>query len=121
MKGFFDMSQPNREEALRRFKARHGHLPGEAKPAAAAEVLASMTPAQRRAAEEAIQSRQVSGRSNSGATYAGPDFQSLVEELRERKGISYADAYCATLKSPQGQAAHRAFLKAKNPHADFGE
>ena len=81
-------------------------------------VLATMTPAQRKAAEDAIRSRQAAG-SNPGASYAGADFQSLVEQLRERKGLSYSDAYCAVLKTPAGQQAHRAFLKAKNPGIDL--
>lgn len=81
-------------------------------------VLATMTPAQRQAAEDAIRSRQAAG-SNPGASYSGADFQSLVEQLRERKGLSYTDAYCAVLKTPAGQAAHKDFLRKKNPGIDF--
>lgn len=72
--------------------------------------LASMTPAQRKAAEDAIRSRQA------GGSYSGADFQAMIEQLRDRKGMTYADAYCQVLKTPQGQAAHKAFLRARNPH-----
>jgi hypothetical protein len=96
------------------FKARHGYLPGEAKPTAAAAVP-PLTAAQEKAVREALGSLPAAG-SNPGASYAGADFQSMVEQIRERKGLSYADAYCAVIKTPAGQLAHKDFLRKKNPH-----
>jgi hypothetical protein len=105
-----------REEALKRFEQRNGYKYGQPKPAANADVLASMTPEQKRIAQEAIQSRQTSGGSNPGNSYSGPDFQSLIEAYRDKKHCSYSDAFIAVLKTEQGQQAHKDFLGKKNPH-----
>jgi hypothetical protein len=83
---------------------------------AGAGTVPPLTAAQEKAVREAIGSLPAAGAGNPDASYAGADFQSMVEQLRERKGLSYADAYCQILKSPQGQQAHKDFLRKKNPH-----
>jgi hypothetical protein len=109
------------EQLRANFRARHGYLPGQPKPASNAEVLATMTPAQKKAAAEAIASLPAAGAGNPGAGYGGADFQTLIENYRDRRKCSYTDAYAAVLRTEQGQQAHRAFLKAKNPHINFEE
>jgi hypothetical protein len=88
---------------------------------AGAGTVPPLTAAQEKAVREAIGSLPAAGAGNPDASYAGADFQSMVEQLRERKGMSYSDAYCAVIKTPAGQQAHRAFLKAKNPGIVFEE
>jgi hypothetical protein len=89
--------------------------------ASTAAAVPPLTAAQEKAFREARESRQAATLGAAGGNYSGADFQSLVEQLRERKGLSYTDAFCAVLKTEQGQAAHKAFLKAKNPGINFEE
>ena len=92
------MSQPNAQEARKRFFERHGHYPGEA----------PVTDAQRKAVEEAIQTRDKS------ATYGGKDYMTLVEEYRDAKRCTLVDAMMAVNKKfPE---ARMAYIKKANPH-----
>jgi hypothetical protein len=84
-------------------------------------VLASMTPAQRKAAEDAIRSLPAAG-SNPGASYVGADYMALVEAYRDRRKCSLFDAMAAVNATEAGKQARIQYLKARNPHVEsFGE
>jgi hypothetical protein len=102
------------EELRQNFLKRHGHLPGQPKPAASAAVP-PLTPEQMKAFQEAIAGRD-HATTSATATHTGLDFQDMIDAYRDRKNCGYVQAFEAILKTGAGQQAHKDFLRKKNPH-----
>jgi hypothetical protein len=93
--------------------------PGKALPSRMA-ATSKPTPDHARLVAEAIQARDKAAATASAPAYAAAgDYLEMVQEEKRKRGCGFVEAAHAVLKTEAGQAAHKAFLRKKNPGVEI--